>query len=42
MPKGDCAVFRTLDPFFAVVMDGLSKFVDGEHYFDTPRRRCFI
>jgi hypothetical protein len=23
-------------PFFAVVMEGLSKFVDGEHYFDTP------
>jgi hypothetical protein len=20
---------------FAVVMEGLSKFVDGEHYFDT-------
>jgi ketosteroid isomerase-like protein len=25
----------SLDPFFAVVMEGLSKFVDGEHYFDT-------
>ena len=35
MPKGDYAAFRALDPFFAVVMDGLSKFVDGEHYFDT-------
>jgi uncharacterized protein len=35
MPKGDYAVFRALDPFFAVVMEGLSKFVDGEHYFDT-------
>jgi ketosteroid isomerase-like protein len=31
MPKGDYAVFRALDPFFAVVMEGLSKFVDGEH-----------
>ena len=35
MPKGDYAAFRSLDPFFAVVMEGLSKFVDGEHYFDT-------
>ena len=35
MPKGDYTAFRSLDPFFAVVMEGLSKFVDGEHYFDT-------
>jgi uncharacterized protein len=35
MAKGDYAAFRALDPFFAVVMEGLSKFVDGEHYFDT-------
>ena len=35
MPKGDYATFCALDPFFAVVMEGLSKFVDGEHYFDT-------
>ena len=32
MSKGDYAAFRALDPFFAVVMEGLSKFVDGEHY----------
>jgi uncharacterized protein len=35
MPKGDYAAFRALDPFFAIVMEGLEKFVDGEHYFDT-------
>jgi ketosteroid isomerase-like protein len=35
MSKNDYAAFRALDPFFAVVMEGLSKFVDGEHYFDT-------
>ena len=35
MSKGEYAAFRALDPFFAVVMEGLSKFVDGEHYFDT-------
>jgi ketosteroid isomerase-like protein len=35
MPKRDYAAFRALDPFFAVMMEGLSKFVDGEHYFDT-------
>lgn len=35
MPKADYVGFRALDPFFDVVMEGLSKFVDGEHYFDT-------
>ena len=35
MSKGDYSAFRALDPFFEVVMEGLSKFVDGEHYFDT-------
>jgi uncharacterized protein len=35
MLKSDYGNFRALDPFFAVVMEGLSKFVDGEHYFDT-------
>jgi uncharacterized protein len=35
MPNRDYAGFHALDPFFAVVMEGLSKFVDGEHYFDT-------
>jgi ketosteroid isomerase-like protein len=35
MSKSDFAGFRALDPFFAVVMEGLSKFVDGDHYFDT-------
>jgi len=35
MSKGDYADFAALDPFFDVVMEGLSPFVDGEHYFDT-------
>ena len=35
MPKSDYTAFCALDPFFDVVMEGLSKFVDGEHYFDT-------
>ena len=35
MPKSDYTAFFALDPFFDVVMEGLSKFVDGEHYFDT-------
>jgi hypothetical protein len=35
MSKGDYAAYHALDPFFAVVMKGLSKFVDGEHYFDA-------
>jgi ketosteroid isomerase-like protein len=35
MVKSDYTAFRALDPFFAVVMEGLSRYVDGEHYFDT-------
>ena len=35
MSNGDHAVPSALDPFFAVVMQGLSPFVDGDHYFDT-------
>lgn len=35
MPKNDYTDFRALDPFFKVVMQGLAKFVDGAHYFDT-------
>jgi uncharacterized protein len=35
MAKADYKAFRALDPFFEVVMKGLSKLVDGEHYFDT-------
>jgi ketosteroid isomerase-like protein len=31
----DYSGFHALDPFFDVVMKGLSTFVDGEHYFDT-------
>lgn len=29
------AVFKALDPFFAVVQRGLAGLVDGEHYFET-------
>ena len=35
MPKSDYTAFFALDPFFDIVMEGLAKFVDGEHYFDT-------
>jgi ketosteroid isomerase-like protein len=35
MAKSDYTAFRALDPFFAVVMEGLSRYADGEHYFDT-------
>ena len=35
MARGNYEAFRALDPFFTVVMQGLSKFVDGNHYFDT-------
>jgi ketosteroid isomerase-like protein len=35
MPKAEYAAHEALNPFFEVVMNGLSGFVDGEHYFDT-------
>src|SRR5258708_24073614 len=35
MSKDDYGAFRALDPFFSVVMTGLWKYTDGEHYFDT-------
>jgi hypothetical protein len=35
MPKSDYTAFFALAPFCDVVMEGLSKFLDGEHYFDT-------
>jgi hypothetical protein len=35
MPKAEYAAFKALDPFFKVVMHGLSGLVDAKHYFDT-------
>ena len=35
MPKTKYKTFEALDPFFAVVMEGLRGLVDGKHYFDT-------
>src|ERR1700739_2356069 len=35
MPNDDYSAFHALDPFFSVVMEGLWKFTDGVHYFDT-------
>src|SRR6202035_760757 len=35
MSNGNYSAFHALDPFFSVVMEGLSKYTDGEHYFDT-------
>jgi uncharacterized protein len=35
MPKAEYAAHEALNPFFEVVMKGLSGLVDGEHYFDT-------
>jgi ketosteroid isomerase-like protein len=33
--KNRYAVFEALNPFFEIVLRGLSGLVDGEHYFDT-------
>ncbi|KAB0671706.1 limonene-1,2-epoxide hydrolase [Oryzomonas sagensis] len=35
MPKDKYPHHEALNPFFAVVMEGLHGLVDGDHYFDT-------
>jgi ketosteroid isomerase-like protein len=35
MPKSDYTAFSALDPFFEIVMEGLSTWVDADHYFDA-------
>ncbi len=35
MPKAKYPAHEAMNPFFEVVMRGLSGLVDGEHYFDT-------
>src|SRR5260370_13869080 len=35
MSKDNYSAFHALDPLFSIVMEGLSKYTDGEHYFDT-------
>ena len=35
MEESRYAVFEALNPFFEIVLSGLSGLVDGEHYFDT-------
>ena len=35
MKKAEYGVFEALNPFFEIVLRGLSGLVDGEHYFDT-------
>ena len=34
MPAAKYTGFEALDPYFAVVQQGLGDFVDGDHYFD--------
>jgi ketosteroid isomerase-like protein len=35
MPEAEFAGFEALNPFFEVILHGLSGLVDGEHFFDT-------
>ena len=35
MSNGKYPAFAALDPCFDIMMQGLSNYVDGEHYFDT-------
>ena len=34
-PRNRYAAFHALDPFFAIIQQGLAGLVDGEHFFDT-------
>jgi hypothetical protein len=33
--RGKCVGYRALDPFFAIIQEGLTGLADGEHFFDT-------
>jgi ketosteroid isomerase-like protein len=33
--QGNYVGYQALDPFFAIVQEGLTGLVDGEHFFDT-------
>ncbi len=35
MPKAKYPQHEALNPFFALMMEGLKGFVDGDHYFDV-------
>ena len=35
MKKSDYKIYQALDPYFALVKEGLAGLVDGDHYFDT-------
>jgi ketosteroid isomerase-like protein len=35
MTNANYAAFQALDPFFAIVHQGLRPYLDGDHYFDT-------
>jgi uncharacterized protein len=35
MPKDKYEVFEALNPFFEIIMKGLSGLVDGNHFFET-------
>jgi ketosteroid isomerase-like protein len=33
--RGQYAGYQALDPFFEIILEGLSGLVDGDHFFDT-------
>ena len=35
MTRAKYAAYQALDPFFGIILEGLSGLVDGEHFFDT-------
>jgi ketosteroid isomerase-like protein len=42
MPNAQYEIFEALNPFFEVILKGLSGLVDGDHYFDTIADDAFF
>jgi uncharacterized protein len=42
MSKSKYAIFDALNPFFEIILEGLTGFVDGKHFFDTIAEDAFF
>ena len=42
MTKSEYAIVDALDPFFDIVLEGLTGLVDGKHFFDTIANDAFF
>jgi ketosteroid isomerase-like protein len=42
MPNAQYEIFEALNPFFEVILKGLSRLVDGDHFFDAIAEDAFF